>query len=82
MILPDDNEKAQIKKAAGGAIFRLSKNDDFKAFQAYIELYLLETRERGDLMIGHEKEWNQGWCQALSFVLGVPGAIRKEYQKS
>lgn len=76
MITPDRHKKAQIRKAAGKALVRLSHDPGFKAYQEYIELYLLETREKGDLMTGHEKEWNQGWCQALSFILGIPNSIQ------
>lgn len=63
-----EKEKKQIKDDFARVASRLGNNDDFKAYNKYLRLYLAETRERGDIMTGDEKGWNQGWCQALSFV--------------
>jgi len=67
-----------VKADLPAAVLRLYHNEDFKTFIAYLEVYLLETRAKGDTMTGHEKEWNQGWCQALSYVKGMPESIRAQ----
>lgn len=69
-------DKAKIRKEASDALLRLGHNPDFQAYQDYLRMYLLETREKGDTMISPNKEWNQGWCQALTYILDLPDTIK------
>lgn len=71
----EPKDKARIRKAAAEAFIRLQHNQDFKAYQEYLALFQTETREKGDILISPHKEWNQGWCQCLTYVLDLPTSI-------
>ncbi|MGD9825830.1 hypothetical protein [Desulfobacter sp.] len=71
MIL-DDNERKRITKEAAESMIRLHHNPDFQAYQLYLKMYLNNTRAKGDNLISPNKEWNQGWCQALTFIIDLP----------
>jgi hypothetical protein len=68
-------ERDKITEAARDALLRLPFHQDFNTLQDFLRIYLDDTRRRGDVMVGHEKEWNQGWCQALQFVLDLPEQV-------
>ena len=75
-------DKERIKKDAVDALLHLRHNKDFQAYQEYLALFQAETRAQGDTMVSPNKEWNQGWCQCLSYILELPAAINPKPQKS
>jgi len=68
----DLRETERINKAAGDAIRRLKVSQDYQDLTRYLKNRLDYMRERGDTLIGQEREWNQGQCQAFRFILDLP----------
>lgn len=69
-------DQKRIGPDAAKAMIRLEYDQDFQAYQRYLKDFLDRTRRFGDTAIGHEKEWNQGWCQCLQFLVDLPAAVR------
>ena len=78
MINVKDSER--IKKEAAEALLHLRHNKDFQAYQEYLALFRDETRAQGDTMVSPNKEWNQGWCQCLSYIIELPSSVNQKQQ--
>lgn len=66
----------RIGKEAGEGLVRLSLNPDFKAVMLFLQTRLDTMRKRGDHLTGQDRDWNQGQCQALQFVLDLPETVK------
>ncbi len=71
-------ELEQIKRIgmeARKAIKRLEATPDYQAVRLFLQTRVNRQRVLGDYMTGQEREWNQGQCQALQFVLDLKNII-------
>jgi hypothetical protein len=62
---------------AAEALLRLRHDPDFKAFLAYLQVRLDIMRKMGDTLVGQDREWNQGKCQALQYIIDLQNTLTR-----
>lgn len=64
------------------AFLGLRSNRDFQVCMDYVQRVLNQIRRANDTATEQQREWNQGWCQALQYVLDLPSVSIEIFKKT